>query len=43
VTLYSLINCMQWALLNRNPRILLAGVKACGSAGHSAVRERCDR
>lgn len=40
VALYSLINCMQWALLNRNPRILLAGVKACGSAGRDAMRDR---
>lgn len=43
VTLYSLINCMQWAVLNRNPRILLAAVKACGSACRSAVRNRWDR
>jgi hypothetical protein len=39
VTLYSLINCVQWALLNRNPRIFLSGVKACGSAGRGAIRD----
>jgi GT2 family glycosyltransferase len=39
VAAYSLMNCLQWALLNRDPRILLAGVKACGSAGRGAVRD----
>jgi GT2 family glycosyltransferase len=43
VILYSLINCMQWALLNRNPSILLAGVKACGGAGRGAIRDRRTR
>jgi len=43
VTLYSLINCMQWALLNRNPRIFLAGIKACASAGRGAIRYRLNQ
>jgi GT2 family glycosyltransferase len=43
VALYSLINCMQWALLNRNPRIFLAGIKACASVGRSAIRKRPDQ
>jgi GT2 family glycosyltransferase len=43
VTLYSLINCMQWAVLNRNPRILLAGIRAFANAGRSAMQNRCAR
>jgi hypothetical protein len=39
VTLYSLTNCMQWAVLNRNPRTFRAGVKACASAGRGAMRK----
>lgn len=39
VTLYSLINCVQWALLNRNPRIFLAGLKACANAARSWMRD----
>jgi hypothetical protein len=43
VTIYSLINCLQWALLNRNPRIFLSGIRAFANAGCSAMRNRCAR
>ena len=43
VTLYSLINCMQWTVLNRNPRILLSGIRAFANVGRSAMRNRCAR
>lgn len=33
VLLYSLIKCTLWTLFNRDPRIFLAGVKACAHAG----------
>ena len=43
VLLYSLINCTQWAFFNRNPRIFLAGVKACAHAGLNIDRRRLMR
>ena len=43
VLLYSLINCTQWAIFNRNPRIFLAGIKACAHAGLNIVRNRLTR
>jgi GT2 family glycosyltransferase len=43
VMFYSLMNSMQWAFLNRNPRILLAGIRAFADAGRSALRNRCPR
>jgi hypothetical protein len=43
VALYSLANCMQWAVLNRNARIFLSGIRAFANAGRSAMQNRCDR
>jgi GT2 family glycosyltransferase len=40
VGLYSLINCMQWALLHRNPHILMAGIKAFAAVGSNAMQDR---
>jgi GT2 family glycosyltransferase len=40
VSLYSLINCMQWAFLHRNPRILMSGIKAFSPVGSNAMQNR---
>jgi GT2 family glycosyltransferase len=41
--LYSLINCTQWAIFNRNPRIFLAGIKACAHACLNIDQSRLKR